>query len=200
MPTIYNLRAQNNATFRWTRDLSQLALVYNIAGATIRMQARLSAFAPDPPLYEWVSTNSSQGQIQFNAGTNLCVFAAPEEDTAALSGPLVYDCRLEFSGGTSIVIFGGSLVFSEGVTRRSSDLSGAGISGIGDTVTVDGERSTSPTPIPLSLSAAIAAAQGGSVTPTVLAAAMIAMIAGLPTSPVSGTPTLWNNGGSPQYS
>lgn len=112
MTTIFNLRASNNATFQWTRDLSQFAAVYNLAAATIRMQARVSPYAPDPPAYEWVSTNSAHGQVLFNATTNLCVFVAPEADMARLQGDLVYDCRLEFAGGASIVIFGGRLHWS----------------------------------------------------------------------------------------
>ena len=78
MTTIYNLRASNNATFQWTRDLSLFAAVYNLAAATIRMQARSSPYAPDPPAYEWATSNTAHGQILFNALTNLCVFAAPE--------------------------------------------------------------------------------------------------------------------------
>ena len=170
MPTVFNLRASNNATFQWTRDLSAFAAVYNLAAATIRMQARLSAYAPDPPAYEWVSTNSAHGQVQFSALTNLAVFVAPEADTAALSGDFVYDCRLEFPGGASIVIFGGRLTFATGVTRRAADLTGTGVSGIGDTVTVDGERGTSPVPLPLSLAAALAA-----VTPSAILAALMAL-------------------------
>jgi hypothetical protein len=158
MTTVYNLRATNNATFQWTRDLSAFAAVYNLAAATIRMQARTSPYAPDPAAYEWCSTNTAHGQILFDATTNLAVFVAPEADMAALAGDLVYDCRLEFSGGASAVIFGGRLAVATGVTRLASDLSGVGVSG-GDTVTVDGERGTSPVPLPLSLSAAIAAAQ-----------------------------------------
>ena len=52
MTATFNLRASNNATFQWTRDLSQFAAVYNLAAATIRMQARPSPYAPDPPAYE----------------------------------------------------------------------------------------------------------------------------------------------------
>ena len=159
MTTIYNLRASNNATFRLTRDLSAFAAVYNLAAATIRMQARPSPYAPDPPAYQWVTGATTGGQIAFNATTNLCVFSAPESDMAALSGDIVYDCRLEFAGGESIIVFGGLLRVSEGITRMPADLVDTGISGIGDTVTVDGECGTSPVPLPLSLSAAIAACQ-----------------------------------------
>ena len=180
MTTIYNLHASNNATFQWTRDLSQFAAVYNLAAATIRMQARLSPYAPDPPAYQWVTGATTGGQIAFNATTNLCVFSAPESDMASLSGDLVYDCRLEFPSGASIIVFGGLLRVSEGITRMPADLVDTGISGIGDTVTVDGERGTSPVPLPLSLSAAIAAAQGA-------VAASILYVTSAPSSTVSAT-------------
>lgn len=159
MPTTYNLRASNNATFRWTRDLTPLAAVYNIASATIRMQARSSPYAPDPPAYQWLSAASAASQILFDPTTNLCVFVAPEADLARMRGDFVYDCRLEFAGGASVVIFGGRLSFSTGVTRLSSEFAGTGVSGLGDTVDVEGERDASPVPLPLSLSAAVAACQ-----------------------------------------
>jgi hypothetical protein len=159
MPTTYNLRASNNATFHWTRDLTPFAAVYNLAAATIRLQARTSPFAPDPPAYQWLSGASKDGEIIFNPTTNLCVFVAPEADMARMQGDFVYDCRLEFSGGGSIVIFGGRLGFLAGVTRLADDLSGASVSGLGDTVSVEGERAISPVPLPLSLSAVVAACQ-----------------------------------------
>ena len=127
MPTVYNIRASNNATFQWTRDLSQFAGVYNLSAATIRMQARLSPYAPDPPAYQWVTGATTGGQIAFNATTNLCVFSAPESDMAALSGDIVYDCRLEFAGGESIIVFGGLLRVSEGITRMPADLVDTGV-------------------------------------------------------------------------
>ena len=198
MTTIFNLRASNNATFRWTRDLTSFAAVYNLAAATIRMQARPSPYAPDPPAYEWSSANTANGQILFDAATHLCVFVAPEADMARLQGDLVYDCRLEFAGGASMVIFGGRLHFAEGVTRLSSDLSGTGVSGLGDTVTVDGERGASPVPLPLSLSAALAAAQAATIAN--FGAAISAWAATLPTAPVAGSPTWWSNGGIPTFS
>ena len=144
MQTTYNHRASNNATFHWTRDLTTFAAVYNLGAATIRMQARTSPCAPDPPAYQWVSTAGAGGEIVFNPTTNLCVFVAPEADMARMHGDFVYDCRLEFSGGSSIVIFGGRLVFLAGVTRLSSDLSGASVSGLGDTVRVEGEPHRPP--------------------------------------------------------
>jgi hypothetical protein len=81
-----------------------------------------------------------------NATINLCVFAAPGADMARLQDDLVYDWRPEFSGGASIVIFAVRRRIVEGVTRLSSDLSGTGVSGLGDRVTVKGERGTSPVP------------------------------------------------------
>lgn len=172
--TVYNLRASNNATFRWTRDLTQFATTYSLASATIRMAARLYPEAPDPPAYEWCSTNTTGGQITVNSATNLAVFSAPESDMAALGGDLVYDCRLEFAGGVAQVIFGGRLTVAEGITRCAAGLAGSGVSGVGDTVTVDGERAASQVPLPLSLTAAIAAAQGAALTPAALLAAIAA--------------------------
>jgi hypothetical protein len=167
MPTIYNLRFVNNQVFRLTRDLSEIAAAYDLTTATIRMQARVTASAPDPPAYEWVSTNSAHGQIIYDAATHLAVFAAPVEDAGLLAGDLVYDCRIELPGDKPFVIFGGVLRATVGVTRLPADLTATGVPGLGDTVTVDGERGTLPVPLPLSLSAAIAAAQA-SVAASVL--------------------------------
>jgi hypothetical protein len=210
MATIYNLRGANNAAFHWTRDFSQLAAVYNLAGATIRMQARTSPYAPGPPAYEWNSTNVVGGQVDYSDLTNLCVFSAPESDMARIPAHLVYDCRLELPGGAVAPIFAGRMIFAPGVTRLSADATlETGVFGLGDTVTVDGEVSTSPTPIPLSLSAALSAAQASaasaaaaaaSITPSGIAAIIVEMFSNLPTSPSSAGPTLWNDGGVLTYS
>ena len=91
---------------------------------------------------------------------------------------------------------------------------------IGDTVTVDGERGTSPVPLPLSLSAALAACQavlaateaasldaagllaaltaGGASSP--LALALLALVPELPTAPTAGAVTLWSDAGVPVVS
>ena len=157
MPTVYNLRAQNNATFHWTRDLSTLAAVYDLSTATIRMQIRTTPDAPDPAAYEWCSDGLAAGGIFYNSTTHLAVFAAPQADMGALEGSYVYDCRIEFSSG-DIVIFGGALTMGAGVTRHGS---GAGYSSVGDTVTVDGERAAAPVPLPVSFYGVIG---GGVVT------------------------------------
>jgi hypothetical protein len=160
MTTIYNLRASNNSTFRWTRDLSQWAAVYDIDAATIRMQARLSPLASSPVVYEWNSNGGGGiGSIPFDVGTNLCVFLAPLSDMGRMSKPLYYDCRLEFEIGTAVVLFSGRILWTQGLTRADADGAAFGTSGIGDTVIVDGETSASPVPLPLSLAAAVAAAQ-----------------------------------------
>ena len=156
--TTYNLRASNNATFRWTRDLTQFAATYVLSAATIRMEARLYPDEPDPPAYTWVTGATSGGLVTFNPATNLAVITAPLSDMAAMPPQLVYDARLEFPGGATVPLFGGQMIFTPGVTRTTNDAAAAGILGIGDTVSVDGETSTSPIPMPLSLSAAIAAA------------------------------------------
>ena len=85
MTTIFNLRASSNATFHWTRDFSQLASAYAVASGVIRMQARATPTAADPPAYQWVTGAASGGVVTFDAITNLCVFAAPESDMAAMS-------------------------------------------------------------------------------------------------------------------
>ena len=210
MTTMYNLRASNNVTFRWTRDFTQIAAVYDVASSVIRMQARTSPYAPDPPSYEWNSENTTGGQIAFNATTNLCVFSAPESDMARMPAQLVYDCRLELPGGAAVPICAGRMVLSPGVTRLANDATTeTGVVDLADTVGVEGEVLTSPTPIPLSLSAvlsacqasaAAAAASAASVTPPGLASVIAAMSAELPTSPSAGGPTLWLDGGVLTYS
>jgi hypothetical protein len=160
MTTIFNLRAATNASFRWTRDLSQIAAAYPVASGVIRMQARITPGAADPPTYQWVTAASSGGVVIFDPATNLCVFAAPVSDMAAMTDNLAYDCRLELPGGNCVSLFSGRIRWTPGVTRMPSDATAqAGVSGIGDTVSVDGEAATSPIPLPLSLSAALTAAE-----------------------------------------
>jgi hypothetical protein len=121
MTAIYNLRASSNATFRWTRDLTALAAVYDLAAATIRMQARTSPYAPDPPAYEWNSANTAHGQVSFNATTSLAVFEAPLADVsgipgelAAPAGELVHDCRRkDWHAMTAALVQGKSNKFKE---------------------------------------------------------------------------------------
>ncbi|MCW2283384.1 hypothetical protein M2323_001202 [Rhodoblastus acidophilus] len=159
MTTTYNLRASTNATFRWTRDFSALARVYGVAGSTLRMQARLTAFAADPPVYEWCSANISGGMARFDAATGLCVFSAPASDMAQMPPRLVYDCRLELTSGAIVPLFTGRLAFSQGVTRFASDLAATGQVPLGDTVAVDGETSETPTVLPVAMTAAVSAIQ-----------------------------------------
>src|SRR5271166_1279180 len=102
MTTIFNLRAATNATFRWTRDLSQIAAAYPVASCVIRMQARVTPWDADPPAYQWATGAASGGVVTFDPTTNLCVFAAPESDMAAMTENLVYDCRLELPGGECV--------------------------------------------------------------------------------------------------
>jgi hypothetical protein len=178
MTASFNLRASNNATFRWTRDLSQWAAVYNIDAATIRMQARLSSLAASPVVYEWSSNNSTGGQVAFNVEPNICWFLAPLADMLGMSKTLYYDCRLEFENGTAVVMFSGRLFWTRGLTRADTDGAATGTSGIGDTVSVDGETSGAPVPLPLSLTAAIAAAQAAASSVT--ASGLVIQIAALP--------------------
>lgn len=159
MTTSFNLRASTNVTFHFTRDFSNLSGVYNIAAATIRMQARLSPFATDPPIYEWCSLNASGGRVVFDSATGLGVFSAPEADMAQMPPNLVYDCRLELANGAIVPLFAGRLVFAQGVTRTETDSASTWVSGLADTVTVDGELANAPSPLPLSLSAVLVDAQ-----------------------------------------
>jgi uncharacterized Zn-binding protein involved in type VI secretion len=154
--TIFNLRAATNATFHWTRDFSAVASAYAVATGVIRMQARTTPAAADPPAYQWVTGATSGGVITFDPITNLCVFAAPEADMAAMNDNLVYDCRLELPGGECLPLFGGRIVWTPGVTRLAGDATQTGIAGLGDTVAVDGEGSTGAVPLPVSLTAVIA--------------------------------------------
>lgn len=166
MATHYNLRASSNVTFRLTRDLSQWATYYALATSTIRMQARTSPYAPDPPAYQWVTGATAGGRITLDPATNLIVISAPESDMEALGQSPQYscDCRLELPDGTSNILFSGQLYFSAGVTRTASDGGATGAPGASDTVSVDGELSTTPTPLPLVLTAAVSAAQAAAAS------------------------------------
>ncbi len=164
MTQILNLRASNNATFRLTRDFSNVAETYNIPSSVIRLQARTTPFAPDPPAYQWLTAATSGGSITFDPTTNLCVISAPEPDMARLPLNLVYDCRLELSDGAIIPLFAGRLIFSPGVTRTGSESDALVTGALADTVTIDGEPAAAPTPLPLSLSAALINAQNAATT------------------------------------
>jgi hypothetical protein len=198
----FNLRAPNNATFHWTRDLSQWAAVYNLASATIRMQARLSPYAADPPAYQWVSSAASGGIAAFNPATGLVVFTAPLADMAKMAGTFSYDCRLEWPDGSKAILFGGRLVFQQGVTKIAGDLTALGAQ-VGDTVSVDGETASTAAVLPVSaasvLSQALAAAQTPALLlamlPSAFADLMTAWMASLPTSVPAGNGAFWNNGG-----
>jgi hypothetical protein len=174
MTTDYNLRASNNSTFRWTRDLSQWAAIYNIDAATIRMQARLSPLASSPVRYEWNSNGDKGGAIAWNINPNIALFLAPLSDMGGMSKPLYYDCRLEFENGASVVMFSGRIVWTQGITRASADGAAIGTSGIGDTVSVDGEISSAPVPLPLSLTAAVGSAQAAAAAAQASAASITA--------------------------
>jgi hypothetical protein len=187
MTTTYDLRASNNSTFRWTRDLSQWAAVYNVGAATIRMQARAAPLASSPVVYEWSSDGSNGGAIAWNITPNTALFLAPLADMQGMSTPLYFDCRLEFENGTAVVMFSGRIVWTQGVTRLAADSAAAGTSGIGDTVSVNGEASSSPVPLPLSLAAAVTAAQAAQAAAaasaaSITASGLAAQIAALPQS------------------
>ncbi|MBB4199021.1 hypothetical protein CCR94_08050 [Rhodoblastus sphagnicola] len=171
MTTIYNLRASTNVSFRWTRDLSSLSGVYDVAASIIRMQARVSAGSADPPVYEWCSSNAQGGLASFNAATGLCIFSASETDMEQMPARLVYDCRLELTSGAIIPLFAGRLVFALGVTRTASTSNADGTSVLTDTVTVDGEADNAPAPLPLALSAVLAIAQNAETAAQAAAAA-----------------------------
>ena len=188
------------------------------------MQARATPTAADPPAYQWVTGAASGGVVTFDAITNLCVFAAPEADMAAMAGALAYDCRLELPGGECLPLFSGRIVWTPGVTRTAGDATAqTGVSGLGDTVSVDGEAETSPVPLPLSLSAALTAAQASAtasagsalaaqssaagaassaaalatvMSPAALGAALATWFATLPTTIPATAGQWWNNGGT----
>jgi hypothetical protein len=155
MTTIYNLRASTNVSFRLTIDLSSLSGVYDVASSVIRMQARMTAAAADPPVYEWCSSNSQGGLVSFDPASRRCIFSAPESAMEQMPENLVYDCRLELASGVVIPLFAGQLVFARGITRTASVSTANGNLGLTDTVTVDGTASDAPTPLPLSLSSVL---------------------------------------------
>jgi hypothetical protein len=171
MTITFNLRAATNATFHWTRDFSQIAAAYAVASGVIRMQARTTPAAADPPAYQWVTGATSGGVAAFDPTTNLCVFTAPEADMAGMAGTMPYDCRLELPGGECVPLFAGRIVWTPGVTRTAGDATTeTGVSGLGDTVAVDGEVASDPVPLPASITAAIAATQSAQTAASASAA------------------------------
>jgi hypothetical protein len=182
LTAIFNLRASSNATFRWTRNLTQWAALYDLASGRIRMQARVLPYAADPPAFEWVTGAGSGGLATFSAATNLIVFTAPLSAMAQLSGVYYHDCRLEMSDGSTIVLFSGRLTISPGITRAAGDLSSTGTQ-IGDSVTVDGETALAPVAVP-------------ALTTGVNFGQLFAdWFANLPTSLPLQSGQFWNNGG-----
>jgi len=183
LTAIFNLRASNNATFRWTRDLTQWVALYDLASARIRMQARISPYAADPPALEWVTGAGSGGLATFSPATNLIVFTAPLAAMAPLSGVYYHDCRLEMSDGSTMVLFSGRLTVSAGITRAVGDLSSSGTQ-IGDSVAVDGETALTPAAVPAPMAGANFGLQ------------FAAWFANLPTNLPSQAGQFWNNGGT----
>ena len=142
MSAIKNLRVSNNETFQWSPDLSFWAALYTMSAVTVRMQIRSAPTDPDPPVFEWLSTNTSGGRVVFDPASGRCAFLAPETISRLWRGRYSYDVRLELLSGGSSVIFSGWLEVADGVTRSPGDASGAEVYGPCDTVTVDGSTAT----------------------------------------------------------
>lgn len=170
-PSVYNLRARANATFRLTRDFSQVAAIYNMLLSTIRMTARRVAGGYD--VYSWIWV--------YDPVSGYATAVAPETDMAALgAGSLVYDCVLETVGGV-VPLFSGYLTLVPGVTSPQSGMLGTAIAG--DTVTVDGETTSSSGVVGISITDVLTACNNAVVAAaSVTASGLAAQIAALSSS------------------
>jgi hypothetical protein len=192
MTTLYRLHASNNCVFHWTRDLSQWAAIHNMAGAVIRMQMRLQPSWVASPDLEWCSDGTQAGNIVYNPTTHLAVFTVDVAQLAQVKpqGMYFYDCRLEFTDGSMVVLFGGWITWS-GITHGSFDAATAPGTNTGDTVTVEGEADNSPVPLPMSITAAVAICQQTAANFGVM---FDNWFSSLPTTLPPTAGQYWNNG------
>lgn len=149
----FNLIAYNNATFRWTLDVSRLSDFF-AAGGVLHMTGTF----PSGTSYEWIQGAASGGIINVSsaAGVYTALFTAPLKDTSLWFGKMTFDCRGELPSGAAIPIMSGAIDFRQGKTRRLDDASSTSISTIYDTV----EGSGPALVLPVDWSAALNAANG----------------------------------------
>lgn len=149
----FNLIAYNNATFRWTLDVSRLSDFF-AAGGVLHMTGTF----PSGTSYEWIQGAASGGIINVSsaAGVYTALFTAPLKDTSLWFGKMTFDCRGELPSRAAIPIMSGAIDFRQGKTRRLDDASSTSISTIYDTV----EGSAPELVLPVDWTATLNAARG----------------------------------------
>lgn len=115
-----NLVARNNQDFQYSRNVAGWLLLY--PNANFRMQMRATVTSP-VVTFQWLKTGANSFAGTIAVAADLMVISAPVDAVAGFVGVYFYDCRLEdAASGASVVIFGGTLTFDDGVT-----LSGAAV-------------------------------------------------------------------------
>lgn len=141
----FSLRAWANSTYRWSRDISAYALLFDLPNCVIRMQLRQGPFLP--VIYEWATGGSGSfpnSSAVYSAGT--IIFSAPVEDVRNFSGKYQFDIRIETATGAPVVIASGEEIFEKGITRITADNTENSITGIPDTVETIGDPALTPWP------------------------------------------------------
>lgn len=127
----YKLTGSNNEVWRFTRDLSSWAAVYDLSTAVVEMEF----YAPggsSPAL----TLSTGDGSITIDPTTHIAIFAKPVSDIADLLGEYRGDCRLTLPNTASVDMFKATLTMKRGFTRDAVDDTSTAVTGPGDTVTV----------------------------------------------------------------
>lgn len=149
----FNLTAYNNATFRWTLDVSQLGPFFD-AGGKLHMIGAL----PTGVTYEWIQGAASGGIITVSnvAGVYTARFTAPLADVRNWFGRMRFDCRGELPSGAAEPVMSGTITFEQGRTRAAGDPASTAVDTYFDTVDGGGPALV----LPVDWGAALNAANG----------------------------------------
>lgn len=150
----FNLIAYNNATFRWTLDVSQLGPFFD-AGGKLHMIGAL----PTGVTYEWIQGAASGGIITVSnvAGVYTARFTAPLADVRNWFGRMRFDCRGELPSGAAEPVMSGTITFEQGRTRAAGDPASTAVDTYFDTVDGGGPALALPVDVQTAIQNAIAA-------------------------------------------
>jgi hypothetical protein len=175
MTATLRLDATANQTFRLTLSLADLAQTLALDGVAFRMDARRSGSAAGGEAdFTWSSDGDialGEGVIQLDALRGHIVIVAALKDIRALGGKYDFDLRAELPTGAEELLAEGLLVVARGVTTDPADAASAGVTGVGDTVSVTVDIASLPAALPMSASRVMVAADAARADAQLAAAA-----------------------------